>query len=316
MSKAPSPLSDATAGTIGAVFANILVFPLDVVKTRLQVQTTALKASKPTHHYSSALDALTKIYRSEGASGLYAGMGSGLFGTIVSSFSYFYIYGHIRSECLRRIGKSEVSTAVELIMGATAGALCQFLVLPIAVVTTRQQTDVESKDMSFLEILNNVVAESGLSGLWKGLKASLVLCINPAITYGVFERLRSILSKRQGNSGGALTTLQVFVIGALSKTLATIVTYPYIMAKVRMQWKPPTDMGELATKDQEMMKYKSSIDVLCKVYGESGIQGLVQGYVDTNSQGSFMSGDFIRIQGERKVSIYEMSCMKLYMHRI
>ncbi|KAJ8326712.1 hypothetical protein QVD99_005502 [Batrachochytrium dendrobatidis] len=272
-----TPLGDATAGTIGAIFANVLVFPLDVVKTRLQVQTDTLKASKSNHGYKNAVDALLKIYKSEGLQGLYAGMGSGLFGTVVSSFSYFYIYGHVRGEYLKRIGNKEVGTAMELILGATAGALCQIFVLPIAVVTTRQQTDPDSKGISFIEIFKTIVAEDGPQGLWKGLKASLVLCANPAITYGVFERFKSILIKQKGGSSSSLTTLEVFVIGALSKTLATIVTYPYIMAKARLQWKPPKEVDGLSEKDQEKLRYKSSFDVLRKVYREKGFKGWYTG---------------------------------------
>jgi hypothetical protein len=35
------------------------------------------------------------------------------------------------------------------------------------------------------------------------------------------------------------SALQLFLIGALAKCVATILTYPYIMAKVRLQWRPP-----------------------------------------------------------------------------
>ena len=37
-----------------------------------------------------------------------------------------------------------------------------------------------------------VESEDGWTGLWRGLKASLVLVVNPAITYGAYERLRIV----------------------------------------------------------------------------------------------------------------------------
>jgi Mitochondrial carrier protein len=126
------------------VFANTLVFPLDVIKTRLQVQnpnpkvqTESLKDINPELHYSSAVDALRKIFEAEGLRGLYSGLATGLAGTVVSSFSYFYIYSSIRGEYVKRFSGAEISTAMELLLGAAAGALCQFIVLPIGVVTTR-----------------------------------------------------------------------------------------------------------------------------------------------------------------------------------
>lgn len=36
-------------------------------------------------------------------------------------------------------------------------------------------------------------SEDGWTGLWRGLKASLVLVVNPAITYGAYQRLREVV---------------------------------------------------------------------------------------------------------------------------
>jgi hypothetical protein len=54
----------------------------------------------------------------------------------------------------------------------------------------------------------------------------MVLTVNPAITYGVFERVKSlILLARQGNT--KLSPWLSFIIGAISKTLATVVSLSY-----------------------------------------------------------------------------------------
>jgi len=83
---------------------------------------------------------------------------------------------------------------VELSIGAVAGALAQLFTIPIAVVTTQQQTQLpgEKKDM-FDTAMGIVNSDDGWSGLWRGMKASLVLVINPSITYGAYERLKTIL---------------------------------------------------------------------------------------------------------------------------
>jgi hypothetical protein len=130
-----SPLSDATAGAIGAAIANTIVFPLDVVKTRMQVATKVLESEEK--DYKSTSDALIKIIKKEGIAGLYAGISSGLVGTIVSAFSYYYIYSSVRGNYHKSIGYKDISTAMELSLGAISGALCQFVVLPIGIVTTR-----------------------------------------------------------------------------------------------------------------------------------------------------------------------------------
>ncbi|KAJ3299347.1 ADP/ATP carrier protein [Borealophlyctis nickersoniae] len=271
-----SPLADATSGALGAVMANMAVFPLDVIKTRLQVQSKQLAALHPTQQYDSALDAFIKILQTEGVAGLYSGLAAGLFGTVASSFSYFYFYSTIRGAYHRRY-PGEITTAMELLLGAVAGAASQLCTLPIAVVTTRQQTAPKHEQRPFLETMLRIRQKEGVQGLWKGLKASLVLCVNPAITYGMFERLKRIWLQRMNNVGGRLTPGQTFIVGALSKTLATIVTYPYIMAKVRMQWAPPKSVSELSEKDRQLVTYKSSIDVLKKVLSTDGVLGWYKG---------------------------------------
>lgn len=139
----------------------------------------------------------------------------------------------------------------------------------------RQQTAPKSERLSFIGTWKQIISEQGYTGLWNGLQPSLILTVNPAITYGMFERIKSILLTKKGrNPNLGLTSWEVFFIGALSKTLATIVTYPYIMAKVRLQWKPPKGTNLLNQKDQESLRYHSATDVLQKVIRSDGIFGI------------------------------------------
>jgi solute carrier family 25 (peroxisomal adenine nucleotide transporter), member 17 len=75
-------------------------------------------------------------------------------------------------------------------------------------------------DESFLGVAREIIAEEGVGGLWLGIKPGLVLTVNPAITYGVFERVKGTLLA--ASAASKLTPGMSFVVGALSKTLATI----------------------------------------------------------------------------------------------
>lgn len=179
-----------------------------------------------------------------------------------------------------------LSTAAELTLGAIAGALSQIFTIPVSVIATRQQigkslrqstksysllqsgdkesqpyevdaptlSDGETKslrkvqdDNSFLNVAREIIREDGITGLWRGLKPSMVLTVNPAITYGVYERLKSILllAREKAGAGEKMTPWMSFILGAFSKTLATIVTYPYIMAKVRIQARTSGSDGDV-----------------------------------------------------------------------
>ncbi|CAG8586960.1 795_t:CDS:2 [Ambispora leptoticha] len=231
-----SPFGHAVAGALGALVALTITYPLDIVKTKLQVQSKSTSIDQDTPYYNSTLDAIYKILATEGITGLYAGLPAGLIGVASTNFAYFYWYSAIRSY-YQRTRSSNPSTAAELFLGALAGALAQIFTIPVSVITTRQQTVTTRERKDLVGTANEIISEDGVTGLWRGLKPSLILCVNPAITYGAFERAKAAILKKQG--GEDLSPASAFWLGAFSKTLATVVTYPYIMAKVRLQWRPP-----------------------------------------------------------------------------
>lgn len=195
------PWGMAIAGSTGAVLANTLVYPLDIVKTRLQVQMKRkpgdVAAQAPdSQHYEGTLHAIKTIIENEGLEGLYTGLVGTLVGVASTNFAYFYWYSIVRDVYMKRLHKSPGApgTAVELSLGAVAGALAQLFTIPISVVTTRQQTQAKNQRKGIFDTAREVVeGEDGVSGLWRGLKASMVLTVNPAITYGAYQRLKDVL---------------------------------------------------------------------------------------------------------------------------
>lgn len=166
----------------------------------------------------------------------------------LNNFAYFYFYSLIRRMYLKA-NPSPPSTVVELLLGMLAGACARMCTTPVNVITTRQQM---RPTLSSYEIFRSILESDGPTGLYAGLPASLVLTVNPAITYGLFERM-----KTSGYPKGP------FARGAVSKAVATVVTYPYIMAKVRLQFKGSKG-------------YRSAWEVLSSIVRENGLFGLYE----------------------------------------
>lgn len=189
-----------------SLLSRVAVDPFFRVKTRLQVQAKRKPAdighpSIHSDHYESTLDAIGKIVADEGISGLYSGMNGALLGVASTNFAYFYWYSIVRTlyESSLSIPKPP-STAIELSLGAIAGAVAQIFTIPVSVVTTRQQTQPKTDKKGFFDTGREVInSEDGLTGLWRGLKASLVLVVNPAITYGAYQRLRDLFFPQKIN---------------------------------------------------------------------------------------------------------------------
>ncbi|ETI26390.1 hypothetical protein G647_03167 [Cladophialophora carrionii CBS 160.54] len=234
-----APWESAVAGATGAVLANAIVYPLDIVKTRLQVQIKKKgqvhQHTAEHHHYESTFDAIKKIVEHDGIIGLYSGINGALIGVASTNFAYFYWYSVVRS-LYTKYRQAHPSTAAELSLGAVAGAVAQIFTIPVAVITTRQQTQPRGHKKGLFATGKEVIdSEDGWTGLWRGLKASLVLCVNPAITYGAYQRLKDIMFPEKTR----LRPWEAFLLGAISKSIATICTQPLIVAKVGLQSRPP-----------------------------------------------------------------------------
>ncbi|TFK93704.1 adenine nucleotide transporter [Polyporus arcularius HHB13444] len=308
-----TPFGYALAGALGGCFSN-------AVKTRIQAASDASDEEK-----LSILGILERILREEGVMGYYRGFLATMLNTFSMQYAYFFFYSFVRTSYIKRLAAKRpagsaappLSTAAELILGAAAGALAQIFTIPVAVIATRQQigrpkkpsakgkgkaTDLEAPsasaegekeeeeeyDDSFLGVAREIIAEEGVTGLWLGLKPGLVLTVNPAITYGMYERVKSLMLIARGetNANAKLSPWMAFTVGALSKALATVVTYPYIMAKVRIQARS-ADAEEAEAEHHPLPHHNKphhrtghhvgALTVLARVWRRNGFLGWYQG---------------------------------------
>ncbi|KAH7342036.1 mitochondrial carrier [Rhizoctonia solani] len=292
-----TPFGHALAGALGGVFSNAVVYPLDTAKTRIQATDASERDKKGKGRdgsdHLSILPLLMRILKEEGVKGCYGGFGASMANTFFMQYAYFFFYSFVRTTYMKRLARKQppgkvqqLSTSVELLLGAAAGALAQIFTLPVSVIATRQQIGkskgaARAESSSFASVGREILKEDGVGGLWAGIKPSMVLTVNPAITYGAFERIKSVILA--STSSSKLTPGKAFLVGALSKTLATVVTYPYIMAKVRLQAGSISGSGgynvtRVPRPSRNGAKsQKSAVRLLANVLREEGVLGWYQG---------------------------------------
>jgi len=131
----------------------------------------------------------------------------------------------------------------EIGVGVVAGAFSKFWTTPIQNIVTRKQTAalIAARDptssiapgFSAKDIALQIRDEKGLQGFWSGYSASLVLTMNPAITFLLHKvLLHSVVPRSRRSDPGARIT---FLLAAISKAMASTVTYPFSLAKTRAQ---------------------------------------------------------------------------------
>nr|ODN91664.1 solute carrier family 25 (peroxisomal adenine nucleotide transporter), member 17 [Cryptococcus depauperatus CBS 7855] len=256
--------------------------PLVNLSTRAAVQTK--------REHVSTKEALVKIIKEEGVSGIYSGLGSSLFGIAVTNGIYYAFYEEMRSMMIRRRTKTPTSTSAlstkeGIVAGLIAGSITTLATNPIWTVQTAQATQASTVAVSqgetkrgkssAVQVIKEIINREGPKGLWRGIGPALILVLNPVIQYTTFERLVSLLlgyrivsrgitptsTKSLGRS--SLSDWDLFMLGAVSKLIATSSTYPYIVVKSRLQ---------AATH-----KYKSSIQAVLHILKTESVSGLYAG---------------------------------------
>lgn len=98
---------------------------------------------------------------------------------------------------------------------------------------------------SLRSIASQIRTEKGVQGFWSGYSASLVLTLNPSLTFFFFEAFkRTLLPRSQRQSPSPQAT---FLLAAISKAMASTITYPFSLAKSRLQSSSGFDQDEGST---------------------------------------------------------------------
>lgn len=131
--------------------------------------------------------------------------------------------------------------------------------------------------------------EGGIRALWRGVAPSLVMVSNPTFNFMFFEwisaRMALAKGRRLASAGGGLkgasplvltsttpTKLgagEVFLASALAKLGATLVTYPILLVKARLQ-----SANALTTADR---RYVGTVDAVKRIYAADGLRGFFEG---------------------------------------
>lgn len=276
---------DALSGAVGSVVSVLCTYPLDVAKTRLQAQNRNVDSSgappssnskspsercsltsadfEEARHvdpqitrqvsgpipYSGTVDCLTRIVREEGVSQLCVGLRPKCVYTAMTNFVFFYLLRALRPY----LGH------LPLWQGIGAGVGVQLTVLPIDMVVVRLQS-LRGSSATFIDVLRDILATGGIFGLWSGLLPGLSLTLNPGINQRVLAWL--LQSKRPSSATIA------FWSGAFAKAVASIITYPLMRAKVKMQTQSMVS---------DCKVQQNAMQVMAQMLADEGIVALFDG---------------------------------------
>lgn len=247
------------AGAIGGVVEILTMYPTDIAKTRMQ-----LEAGKS----QGMVKILSDIARKEGFARLYRGLAAPLTMEAPKRAVKFAANDYWGKTYKYMAGTTEMTQALSLATGCTAGATESFVVTPFELIKIRLQ-DKTSTFKGPLDVIKRTIQSDGLLGMYAGMEATFWRHFwwNGGY-FGVIFQIRSRLPKTETNSGKLLNNFTAGTIGGLC---GTILNTPFDVVKSRIQ-------GTVKVPGV-VPKYNWTYPSLILVAREEGIKSLFKGFI-------------------------------------
>ncbi|XP_041055846.1 mitochondrial uncoupling protein 2-like isoform X1 [Carcharodon carcharias] len=182
------------AGTAACV-ADLVTFPLDTTKVRLQIQGESKSVNSVTSpKYKGVFGTMVTIVKTEGAKSLYNGLVAGLQRQMSFASVRIGLYDSVKQFYTN--GSDTITIGSRLLAGCTTGGMAVIMAQPTDVVKVRFQaqlnlTGVNKRYSGTIDAYRKIAKEEGLSGLWKGtlpniVRNSVVNC-SELVTYDLIK---------------------------------------------------------------------------------------------------------------------------------
>eukprot|EP00116_Pleurobrachia_bachei_P006999 sb/3467261/ len=260
-------LVGGSATTTACLFTN----PLDVVKTRFQLQGELQARNSYQVKYRNVFDAFLKIARHEGIKGLQKGLTSGLAYQIVMNSTRLGLYQTILNSGTTVDSNGKQVFWRLLIAGAVSGSCGALLGNPFYLVKVQMQS-AAAKDIAvgyqhshanLIHGLRNAYRSPG--GLFQGLTSALCrVSVGSATQLATFTRIKDSVQR----SGLFEGNLSVVVVSSLVSSVAvTMAMTPFDVIATRM------------FNQKHGALYTGWIDCVQKMYKIEGARGFYKGTI-------------------------------------
>lgn len=240
------------------------MYPLDVVKTRMQLQVSTV----PGEGYKNMVDCFAKIVKQEGFSRLYRGITAPILMEAPKRATKFAANDKWGEFYKNLFGINTMTQPLSILTGATAGATESFVVVPFELVKIRLQ-DKSSKYTGMLDVVKTIVKAEGPLAMYNGLEATLWRHITwNAGYFGVIFKVRDIMPKAETSQGQIVNDL---ISGSIGGTFGTVLNTPFDVVKSRIQ-----STSKVAG---VIPKYNWTLPGVATVFKEEGFGALYKGFL-------------------------------------
>ncbi|KAI9004155.1 mitochondrial carrier domain-containing protein [Gaertneriomyces semiglobifer] len=247
------------AGAIAGVTEILAMYPLDVVKTRFQLQVGHGEKN-------SIFGSFKQIVKSEGPAALYRGI---LPPIMVEAPKRAIKFG--ANDAYKRLYQSKFgfrdSQGLAVLTGVSAGATEALVVVSFDLIKIRLQDKANAgKYKNTMHCVSTIMKEEGIRGFFKGLESTVWRhAMWNGGYFGVIKSVRTALPEPETHQG---LLLKNFTCGTIGGTVGTLLNTPFDVVKTRVQSQvhPP-------------YKYGWAFPAIAKIAREEGARALYKGFV-------------------------------------
>jgi len=249
----------ALGGIIACGPTHTAVTPLDVVKTRRQVDS---------HLYKSNAQAWKLIYKAEGMRGIFFGWSPTFVGYCFQGggkYGFYEVFKYLYGE---QMFPGVNKTIVYLGASASAEFFADMALCPFEAVKVRMQTTFPPFAQTMREGLSKVIATEGYGGLYKGLYPLWARQIPyTMVKFATFENTVNAIYHYLGKPKSSYNAFQQtgvsFLGGYIAGIGAAVVSHPADVMVSKL--------------NSERQKGESAVKAISRIYGNIGFTGLWNG---------------------------------------
>ena len=196
-SREPTNFERLCAGAMAGITSDTLLYPLEVISTRLSVNPQA---------YKNSIVAASSVVKQVGLKGLYSGWGTAMIGTIPYTGLSFGTYDILSNAYKKATNKESAGAGPTLLCGVASGFLASTASYPIYQATVRLQTGLmplgmNGKPLSLANSLMMTVKDGGAKALFRGwVPSSLKIVPQAGASFLVYELVKKELMKQKKSS--------------------------------------------------------------------------------------------------------------------
>ncbi|XP_034119104.1 mitochondrial uncoupling protein 4 isoform X1 [Drosophila nasuta] len=267
---------------VAASIAELATYPLDLTKTRLQIQGEAASVAsvaggaKANMQYRGMVATAFGIVREEGALKLWQGVTPALYRHVVYSGVRICSYDLMRKEFTQN-GTQALPVWKSALCGVTAGAVAQWLASPADLVKVQIQMEGRRRLMGdaprvhgAAHAFRQIIQRGGVKGLWKGsipnVQRAALVNLGDLTTYDTIKHL--IMHRLQMPDCHTVHVLASICAGFVAAIMGT----PADVVKTRIMNQPTDELGR-------GLLYRGSVDCLRQTVAKEGFVALYKGFL-------------------------------------